>query len=406
MDDCKLGKILLISNVYPTGRTDYVGTPVCHYFTREWLKLGYDVRVIHFDSLFPKTYYWFGSFFQSLIRAKTGCGVNIDTPCAPQKYSVDGIPVLFVPLRKNIPHHTFSKKVMKKGFDIVCEYLSSCDFKPDVIVGHFILPQLQFLHMFKHKFSDVKTTMVLHGDGSKIRAIYGKNYKIFMESVDVWGFRSIAFKQKFESLYGVQRNEFLCYSGIPEEYVSLKKRSFENGIIHFSFLGSLYKLKRVEDTLRALNIVYGNDAYRFDIIGSGYEESRLKKLVVSLNMEENVIFHGRKKRNEAQLIVEQSDCFIMVSEHEAFGLVYVEAMAKGCITVATRGQGIDGVIIDGENGFLCESKNVDELAKVINKIRNLSAFELSRISKNAINTAAQLTNKKVAESYIMSALNC
>lgn len=43
----------------------------------------------------------------------------------------------------------------------------------------------------------------------------------------------------------------------------------------------------------------------------------------------------------------------MVSAHEAFGLVYVEAMAKGCITVATAGQGIDGVIVDGKMVFVC-----------------------------------------------------
>ena len=81
-------------------------------------------------------------------------------------------------------------------------------------------------------------------------------------------------------------------------------------------------------------------------------------------------------------------------------------MAKGCITVATAGQGIDGVIVDGKNGFLCVSQNVEELAKVINKIRNLPVPELNRISKNAMDTAAQLTNRKVAEMYINASLNC
>lgn len=46
-----------------------------------------------------------------------------------------------------------------------------------------------------------------------------------------------------------------------------------------------------------------------------------------------------------------SDCFIMISKNEAFGLVYLEAMSAGCITIASRGEGFDGVIIHGVNGF-------------------------------------------------------
>ena len=94
----------------------------------------------------------------------------------------------------------------------------------------------------------------------------------------------------------------------------------------------------------------------------------------------------------------------MVSAHEAFGLVYVEAMAKGCITIATKGQGIDGVIIDGVNGFLCESCNPEALAKVIDRIRSLSTEELNSISQKAIETASELTDRKVAETYLKKAL--
>lgn len=406
MEDCNMKKILLISNIYPTGNPQYGGTSVCHYFTCEWMRLGYDVRVIHFDSLFPKPYYWVGRAFNSLIQAKTGCVVNVDTSAVSQEYVIDGIPVLFVPLRKFIPHRMFSQKEMNKALGVVCDYLNKYSFIPDVVVGHFVLPQLQFLHMLKKRFPQVKTTMVIHSDGSNIKTVYGDRYKEYMDSVDVWGFRSVAFKKRFESLYGIQKNEFLCYSGIPEKYIQPVSRTFKSGVTNFTFVGSLYKLKRIEDTIRALNKSYGKEKFHFDIVGNGSEETNLKKLVSALGIKEKVVFHGKKTRDEALTIMEQSDCFIMVSAHEAFGLVYVEAMAKGCITVATAGQGIDGVIVDGKNGFLCVSQNVEELAKVINKIRNLPVPELNRISKNAMDTAAQLTNRKVAEMYINASLNC
>src|SRR5690606_27533936 len=93
------------------------------------------------------------------------------------------------------------------------------------------------------------------------------------------------------------------------------------------------------------------------------------------------------------------DCYVMVSESEAFGLVYLEAMSKGCITIGTKGQGIDGIIIHGVNGFLCESGNPDKLADLILYINSLTIEELTTISQNAINTTLEMTDWKVAESY-------
>ena len=42
-------------------------------------------------------------------------------------------------------------------------------------------------------------------------------------------------------------------------------------------------------------------------------------------------------------------------QREAYGLVYLEAMARGCITIASRDEGFDGVIKDGINGFCLRS---------------------------------------------------
>lgn len=203
-------------------------------------------------------------------------------------------------------------------------------------------------------------------------------------------------------MYGKQQKEFICYSGIPEKYIVPVDRSFDQGIRHFVFVGSLYKLKRVEDTLKALKNVFGKRDFSFDIVGEGAENKNLHILVKELGIEQQVRFHGQVGRDKAQDIVRQADCFVMVSSREAFGLVYVEAMAKGCITVATKGQGIDGVIVDGENGFLCESGNVDALTSLIKRIVALPAQELKQISNNAILTAKNMTDGNVARHYISS----
>ena len=109
---------------------------------------------------------------------------------------------------------------------------------------------------------------------------------------------------------------------------------------------------------------------------------------------------GRMQRQEIIPVLDQSDVFILISSHEVFGLVYIEAMARGCIVVASRGEGMEGVIEHGVNGFLCEAGNAEELASIIKQIQTLSDDERKLISDAAIATSLKLTDVVVAKDYI------
>ena len=396
--------ILLITNIYPNNDPLYGGTKVCHSFTKEWQNMGYNIRVVHIESLFPRPFYWVGKFLYKRIQAKTGFVAYTKTPRKSIRYFVDDIPVLFVPIPKVIPHSSPSAKDMQKACGWICGQLNKDDFEPDVITAHFVLPQLEMVHLLKQKFPDAKSCMVLHGTSSSIEKCYPNRYHELMKSIDVWGFRSQAFKDDFEVRFGEQPHEFICYSGIPEKYINIEKKECKTRISRFVFVGSLFKLKNVDVAIKALDQALGSADYTFDIVGDGAEEKNLKSLVNDLGLQQKVIFHGRKTRDEAQKILEGADCFVMVSSREAFGLVYVEAMAKGLVVIGTKGQGIDGVVKDGINGYLCESNNVDALSKVIKKIVGLSMEDFQRISNLSINTAKELTDQKVAEHYINSIL--
>lgn len=397
-----MNNILLITNIYPNNDPEYGGTAVCHSFTTEWVKLGYNVRVVHFDSLFPRPYYWVGKLFNERIQAKTGTVAYTKTPRKPTRYSVDAVPVIFVPLRKYVPHKAPSQWQTERAFRYVVNELGKDGFTPDIITAHFVLPQLQFMPLFKKQYPIARTCLVFHGPWGLLPQFYPKNYKELMPSVDVWGFRSLAFQQSFEKQFGNDKPMFLCHSGIPEKYIEAVDKDFAKGVKRFAFVGSLYELKNVDVTLRALHKAMDGKEYTFDIVGSGAEDDNLHRLVEELGMGDHVVFHGQMKRDDAQNIVRNADCFVMVSSREAFGLVYVEAMAKGCIVIGTEGQGIDGIVKHNENGFLCKARDVDGLARTIVKITTLSSEELYSISKKAIDTASELTDRKVAEHYINS----
>ena len=108
----------------------------------------------------------------------------------------------------------------------------------------------------------------------------------------------------------------------------------------------------------------------------------------------------RIPREDIIRYLRESDVFVMISKAEIFGLVYLEAMALGVIPIGSKNEGIDGIIRDGENGFLCEAGNVEELIGLLDKIKNMESEQLSEISKEAKATAQRYSDKGVAEKYI------
>ena len=61
---------------------------------------------------------------------------------------------------------------------------------------------------------------------------------------------------------------------------------------------------------------------------------------------------------------------------------------------------IDGIIQDGENGFLCEAGNVEELLGILGKIKNKEQEKRSEMSKEAKATAQRYSDEGCAEKYI------
>ena len=80
-------------------------------------------------------------------------------------------------------------------------------------------------------------------------------------------------------------------------------------------------------------------------------------------------------------------------------------MALGLIPVGSRNEGIDGIIRDGENGFLCEAGNVEELSAIIAQIRNMQHARLLSLSDSAKRTANDFSDFGVAKRYLDCLIN-
>lgn len=389
--------ILFVTPLYPIPSKDNNTTYVCHFFTREWIKRGYNVIVIHPQPVHCFAWHLLVKYFGKQLKNWAGGGNFYSKKLKKiENYEMDGVPIYRIPVYNFIPRGNTPDKSVRKLCSNIKSILEDRSFSPDIIVGHML--DLHIIPEINHKYN-CKTCMVSHGDFAKYDIRF-PNYKELIASYDLWGFRSNALKQKFEHKYGRVEKSFMCYSGIPKDFIPETLNKKHKGFKNFVFVGELIERKKPVANLEALYNAFGKQDFNLTYIGEGPEKDNIKNKAIELGIADNVVMTGKIPRCEIVKYLDEADCFIMISRGEVFGLVYLEAMARGCITIASRNEGIDGVIINGVNGFLCEAGNASELTIILNRIKSLTPEERESIAWKGYETASKMTDENVASEYV------
>ena len=165
-------------------------------------------------------------------------------------------------------------------------------------------------------------------------------------------------------------------------------------------VGHLIPSKRTEITIRAFaRLQEKYPQLTLKIVGTGHLRKDLEDLCRQLKVEDAVTFTGQLPNRDVAAAMHKASYFVMASKPEGFGIVYLEAMAAGCVTVGTQGQGIADVIVDGNNGFLVPADDVDAVAAVIESCLT-DPEKRDEIAKNAKTLAAGMTWAENAEKYV------
>ena len=167
----------------------------------------------------------------------------------------------------------------------------------------------------------------------------------------------------------------------------------------------LIKRKYPEKVLEAMIPFMQKGEMSLTYIGEGALEKRIRNQAQKNKIGSRLYLLGQVDREHVQHELASTDIFVMVSRHETFGMVYLEAMAHGCITIASKNEGFDGIIVDGVNGFLCEAGNSNELRRIIEFINEMDADKKQSIRQAAISTAQAMTEHKMAVAYINDVCN-
>lgn len=399
--------ILVITQLYP--QPDDVGgnkpTRTVEYFAKEWVKMGHKVVVAHCPSRFPFAFYLIPPKIKNKLAGATS---NIFPPLSSRKKlrrEEFGITVYRFPMLKMLPGNGYSEKTMQAQANEIVKCLEKDRFIPDLIVGHFANPSTELTAILATKYN-AKSSIVFHHDCTEAN-LTKYRLKENVTNVGAIGARSVIEANEVKERLNLKSAPFICYSGAPNDAVLSAKKvcdkhNFLNGIRHI-YVGSLIKRKHLDVVVKAfLNTASEDDT--LTVVGGGPEEESLHKLVEELKAEGKVQFTGRIPRIDVLKKMGEAQVFTLISHGETYGMVYIEAMLQGCLTIASRGEGFDGIIQDGVNGFLCEPGNQKELEAVYMRIKGMTAEERNAVGQAAIDLAVHFSEKEVAERYLKDIL--
>ncbi len=139
-----------------------------------------------------------------------------------------------------------------------------------------------------------------------------------------------------------------------------------NGEPILMHLSNFRPVKRVTDTVEIFDRVRQKLGAKLVLIGDGPDRGAVEWMVRQKGLTKDVFLLGKQDRIHEKLGL--ADLFLLPSEHEAFGLAALEAMACEVPVIATNVGGVPEVIEHGVDGYLVAPRDVEAAANHVIEI--------------------------------------
>ena len=161
---------------------------------------------------------------------------------------------------------------------------------------------------------------------------------------------------------------YICPNGISNiNYSCTKKKSTDN-TVNLLFLSNMMLSKGVFALLDTCTILVKKQKKFICHFIGGWKDISEKDFfdyIIKNKLDNNIRYHGPIYGEDKIEFLEMSDIFIHPTFEDCFPLNLLEAIQNGIPVVATKEGGIPDIVIDGENGLLCNKNDSQELAEKI-----------------------------------------
>lgn len=150
------------------------------------------------------------------------------------------------------------------------------------------------------------------------------------------------------------------------------------------FVGRLTTEKGIDVVLRALAQLDPELHATFDIVGGGDQRRNLEQLAEQLGIADRVTFHGHASEDDLRSLYTRASVFAIASIAELQSIATMEAMASGLPVVAADAVALPHLVHDGENGYLFEPGNVDQLTARLTDVLTAAPDERLRMQQASL----------------------
>ena len=335
-------------------------SPYCFYVHEQAKALaarGHDVQVISCVGVPP---------LRKRLRPENAKIID----ATPREAVIDGIPVFYPRALTlgNAGERVFGGRLMARAALPVAKRLHAQ--KPFDIVHAHMLPVDGHAGLIVAKALGVPCAITIHGTDIFHYFIPGKtpwrrNVRIAGEADALMAVSSLLLS-RVAPYRGEGKLSRVVPNGVDLSLVPERTENTPRAVIS---VGTLKARKCMDRTLEAFARVAGEyPDGTLTIVGIGEMEAQLRARIKELGLEKRATLTGGLPHEEVLRRMAGSDLFVLPSWGEGYGIVYIEAMAAGCIAVGAKGEGIEDTIADGENGFLVPAGDIDEIERVMRAV--------------------------------------
>ena len=154
------------------------------------------------------------------------------------------------------------------------------------------------------------------------------------------------------------------------------------------FVGRLTTEKHIDVLLKAVARLDPALDVHVDLVGGGDQRKNLETLTHSLGLDAHVTFHGHAPEEELRTLYSRASLFAIASIAELQSIATMEAMASGLPIVAANAVALPHLVHDGDNGYLFEPGNVDEMAARLTDVLTAAPEERLRMQRASLDGVA------------------
>lgn len=317
-----------------------------------------------------------------------------------ESFEKDGVQIEAINIPCGRIPKTILRKIQMRGLKNLYKRIETKYGEPDIIHAHFLgygnistkilakqnIPIVLTEHLSAMNNKALESSLITLGNET-----YPKVDKLITVSK--------ALANNIEEKFGVKAT--VIPNMVDTESFNYISRKNENDEYVFVSTGGLIPRKSMDMLVDSFNIAFKDQKkVKLYIFGEGAERSKLEQMIAEYKLTEQIFLMGLRDRKEIAKRMHESDCFVLASKLETFGVAYIEALAAGLPVIATNCGGPEE-FVHKDNGILIDVDDAQRLTDAMLKMYNESdIFNREKISKEMVDKfSPEIISKQLTEIY-------